>query len=83
VCELILSDNFLIGLGSNDATIRVWDLKNSKDEEMGSLKDKNNIYINNYNTNPKMMEIGRGRIGIINNNDKNVHFDVYKLSIDG
>jgi hypothetical protein len=29
------------------------------------------------------MEIGRGRIGIINNNDKNVHFDVYRLSIDG
>jgi hypothetical protein len=63
----------------------VWDLKISNDEEIVILKYKNNIYINNYNTNPKLIKIGRGRIGMINNNDKIIvlMFTNYQLMDEG
>jgi len=57
ICELLLRDSLLIGLGGSDSAIRVWDL-NDQDGKETVHRDPNNIFINNNNTNPKMIDAG-------------------------
>ncbi|CAD8171432.1 unnamed protein product [Paramecium pentaurelia] len=71
ICDIICSD-YLLGLGASDSTIRLW----VNNQEIEVYRD-HKIIINNYNTNPKMIQVGKNHIAVINNKDEQPHFNIF------
>lgn len=72
----------LVGLGATDGTLRVWNLQSGENQEKEVLRDPEHIFINNFNTSPKMTDLGDGRLAIVNSTEKPAIFNIYAINAD-